>query len=381
MGKLKEVTVYTDGDSHKIATWSNVPYFLTNTFEAKGIKVNRVNIAFTRRKWQSLWNITAKIMNRNTLYDYSRSSMRFFFTRCMIKKMTHRYNNSQADIFLTFSFSSAGFTSRPIILFGDWTYDHAIRYFRHRKPNALEKRVIFREDVQIRQADLVFALFPAVAEYMQNRYGKDKIFYLGNVINALYVPSEKSIHQKQKMMNLLFVGGESYKVGADTLIAAFRQLKPACPNLALHIIGMNADKWDNLPKDVFCYGYLDKGIDKERELYYKLFREATVFINTTPQWSAFSASVEAMYFYTPVIVSPGDEFVKTFGNSGYFGFYCEENSVELLKNNILNILNHKAYPELCLKAHEAVSTFTWDVYVDKMIEKIEILLNENPDCK
>jgi glycosyltransferase involved in cell wall biosynthesis len=302
--------------------------------------------------------------------------LRFFFTRRLIKKTTQRYIHSQVDIFLTFSFSSAGFTSRPIIQFGDWTYDHLIRNFKHRLPDTLEKRVIHREDLQIRQADLVFVLFPAVAEYMQRYYGKDKIVYLGNVINALAVSSEKNIPQKQAVMNLLFVGNKNYKSGADTLIAAFQQLKSSLPTLTLHIIGMNANEWNNLPEDVFCYGYLDKGIDKERELYYKLYREATLFVNTTPQWSAFSASIEAMYFYTPIVVSPSNEFVKTFGDPIHFGYYCEENSVALLKQNILNILHHKAYPELCRKAHEAVRAFTWDAYMDKMIEKIEALLAE-----
>jgi hypothetical protein len=61
-----------------------------------------------------------------------------------------------------------------------------------------------------------------------------------------------------------------------------------------------------VPRNFFCY--LDKGSDAHRALYYPLFKEARMFINTTPKWSSFSASVEAMYFYTPVVITLYKEF-------------------------------------------------------------------------
>src|SRR3569833_1299656 len=44
MKPLRELTVFSHGDSTLLSTWSNVPYFFTRTIESKGIKVNRVNI-------------------------------------------------------------------------------------------------------------------------------------------------------------------------------------------------------------------------------------------------------------------------------------------------------------------------------------------------
>ena len=41
---MNEITIFTYGDSNKISTWSNVPYFFTTTLEKKGIIVNRINI-------------------------------------------------------------------------------------------------------------------------------------------------------------------------------------------------------------------------------------------------------------------------------------------------------------------------------------------------
>jgi hypothetical protein len=42
--QLKEINVFTYGNASKLSTWSNVPYFFTETLEEKGIKVNRINI-------------------------------------------------------------------------------------------------------------------------------------------------------------------------------------------------------------------------------------------------------------------------------------------------------------------------------------------------
>jgi glycosyltransferase involved in cell wall biosynthesis len=167
---------------------------------------------------------------------------------------------------------------------------------------------------------------------------------------------------------LLFVGSRKYLAGAKCLVSAFDLLIKEYPNLSLDIIGMSDSDFGNLPNGVNCHGYLDKGKDNERGLYYSLLHNAAVFVNTTPKWCAFSAAVEAMYFYTPVIVTPIDELVETFGTNIGFGSYCADNSVELLCANIRDILNHPSYKTLCINAHEAVKQFTWSAYIDKMLE-------------
>jgi hypothetical protein len=91
----------------------------------------------------------------------------FTNVRYRIKKAINQYPNSDANIFLTFSFSSAGLTMKPSIQFCDWTYDHYFKFLLDRKPGFLEKQCIKREDSQIEGSDLVFPLFPSVAEYMK----------------------------------------------------------------------------------------------------------------------------------------------------------------------------------------------------------------------
>jgi glycosyltransferase involved in cell wall biosynthesis len=375
---MKEITVFANGDSSKIRIWSNVPFFFTETFISKGIKVNRIDLS-PSILLETIFNITCypliKVINRKTSYEYFRSLIHFINVRNRIRKAIKKYSNSDAYIFLTFSFSSAGLTSKPTIQFSDWTYNHYFNYFKNRKPDFFERRCIKRENSQIEGSNLVLTLFPSVAEYMKERYKNSNIFYLGNVINSLLDVSEEEIlNLKENSYNLLFVGRKKYIEGAQSLIIAFENLKVKYPQLSLHIIGMKTSDFKNLPKDVYCYGYLDKGDDNDRELYYKLFREAKIFVNTTPKWGAFSASIEAMYFYTPVIISPYKEFIKTFGRNIDFGCYCEPPSLTCLEEKIMNIFNNSAYKMLCRKAHDSVKEYTWDAYIDKVISKIEEIL-------
>ncbi len=130
---------------------------------------------------------------------------------------------------------------------------------------------------------------------------------------------------------------------------------------------MRARDLGPLPDRVVCHGYLDKGSQRGAQTYYSLLRSARVFNNTTPRWAAFSASIEAVYFFVPVIVTPYLEFVKTFGREIDFGVYCEEPSVELLCTRIRGLLEHGSYPALCWAAHEAIKGFTWDAYIQKLL--------------
>ncbi|RZJ58464.1 MAG: glycosyltransferase family 1 protein [Hymenobacter sp.] len=378
MKRPKEVNVFTNGDSSQINTWSNVPFFLTETLLKKEIKVNRIDISPSKNLEKIFYKIFYRILsnlNKETSYTYLRSLIHFKDTKRKVADALKQYPDADVNIFVTFSFSSAGLSTKPIVQFCDWTYSYDIAHFSSRIPDFFERQAIKREDAQIMSADLIFVLFPSITEYMKNRYYGKNIFYLGNVINSLYKVSVNDIQIKSNSNSLLFIGSKKYIAGANALIAAFEIIKPIIPKLTLEIIGIKSNDFSNLPAGITCHGYLDKDITEERELYYNILRNARVFINTTPKWGAFSASIEAMYFYTPVIVTPYSEFLTTFGQDINFGSYCEENKPKLIKENILNIFQDKYYEQLCINANNAVKDFTWDAYVDKMLNKIENSIN------
>lgn len=370
---IKEVTVFSNGDSGKLSTWSNVPYFFTETLLAKGINVNRVDLSpspFVSMLFRRTVCQVVKLINKHTAYDYSRSFIHFFLSRREIKRAIAKYPKTDIAVFLTFSFSATGLSTVPSIQFGDWTYDHYVKHFEGREPDLFEQAFIRREDKQIGGADWVFVLFPSVAEYMKSRYVDKRIHYLGNVINSLYTISDGRISQnKQASYTILFVGSKKYAKGANCLIDAYERLRTVYPALSVHIIGMTDVDLINQPVGVHCYGYLDKDKSADRELYYSLLKKATLFVNTTPKWGAFSATIEAMYFYTPVIVSAYDEFVETFGREIKFGNYCENDAAQLT-SAISAVLDDDQYFSLCVNAHTAVQPFTWSSYIDKMLEKV-----------
>ena len=375
MGRIKEVTVFTDGDSSLQSTWSNVPYFFTQTLIEKGIKVNRVDfspIVPIRITYNRTIGTLSRLIFKGSCYDYFRSRPYLRYVRKLIKKAIKDFPNSDTLIFMSFSFSSAGLSTKPCVLFSDWTYDHYINHFLNRKPNFFERLGIKREDANIRSADMVVPLFPSVSEYMKQRYVANKIHYLGNVINAsLEAPDQEIIANKKGSNSLLFVGSPKYLEGASTVLKAFEILKEKQPELELHFVGLTHIPGQPAQNGVHFHGYLNKGVESEREQYYELFSKARLFVNTTPRWAAFSASIEAMYFYTPVLVTPADEFIVTFGNNIDFGDYCPENSPTLVADKITELISANNYTSLCANAHEAVKDFTWSSYIDKLLSKME----------
>ena len=373
---MREVTVFSGGDSKKLSTWSNIPYFFTQTLEKHNIKVNRVDIG-PNRVLKLVWTMSAGwiyklILGRKTTYVYFRSFTNYLHLRSVIKRALRTYHKSDVNIFLTFSFSSVGLSQTPVILFGDWTYDHHFKYFAERPPDFMERRSIRREDVNIESASLVLPLFPRVAEYMKSRYKNQHIYYLGNVINSTQEDDESGILRiKRQSQSIVFIGSSRYAEGARSLIQAFQELKKEYPMLELDLIGMSKDHFElPLPGGVLCHGYLDKGKTGERNRYYQLIRKARILVNTTPKWGAFSSALEAMYHYTPVMVAPYSEFVETFGREIDFGFYSSNEAGDIIQR-LRDVFLDPMYESLCIRAHRAAEKHTWDAYISKMLRKIE----------
>jgi len=86
--QIKEINVFTNGDALKLSTWSNFPYFFTETLEEKGIKVNRINTQpnkiFKTIYRFTIWQILKQTKKYDT-YDYYRTNINRFFVNKMIK--------------------------------------------------------------------------------------------------------------------------------------------------------------------------------------------------------------------------------------------------------------------------------------------------------
>lgn len=378
MKPLREVTVFCGGDINKINTWSGVPYFFCNALKEKGIKINYISIAI-ERKLEWIYNkITGPIiikLLRNIRADYSTSLLRYLIIKKKIKNGVLRYPCSDCLLFFSFCYSGAGVTKIPSVMISDWTLDYFMKFNLKREPLLFERRALRRDDRQIEMTEAVFSLFPKISEYLRQKYINKNIYYLGNGVNSLVVPSIDNLEMisvKKKSCKLLFIGEKKYLKGLQTLISAFRILKSDFPKLSIHVIGMNEKDINSINDDnIFFYGYLSKDIKAENEIYYNLLREATVYVNTTPLWSSFQAPIEVMYFYTPIIISPNIEFNKTFGDDiEKCCTFCTENDPTLLSKHIKEILTSDKYANLSETSHSTVKNFTWDAVTDNFLNTI-----------
>lgn len=374
--KIEEINVFTNGDARKLSTWSNFPYFFTESLKSKGIKVNYINTQPNRILKNiykfSIWQILKRIKKYDS-YDYYRTKTNRIFANRIIENGVKKYPNADANLFLNFSFSAKPFSSKPTILFGDWTYELYFKQFKIRKPSNLEQSFIDAENNCIENANAVFVMFPKMAKLIQARYKNPNIYNLsGYFINSTQaINADDIIQQKLLSYKLLFIGTIKYIEGANILIDAVSKLLPKYPKLEVHIIGMKSSDFNKLPDFVHCYGYLDKAKNDDRNAYNNLMQSAKMIVNTTPKWSGFSSVIEAMYFYNPVITTAYDDFLETFDTPINFGILNESNNT--LAEEISNIIEDKNYTQLCTNAHEAVKDFTWEKYINKFIKVLESL--------
>ena len=126
-----------------------------------------------------------------------------------------------------------------------------------------------------------------------------------------------------------------------------------------------------IPQNIFFYGYLRKDNLEENTIYNNLLMNAHIFINPTPTWGGYSSTVEAMLYYTPIIVAPYGDFVEEFGKELDCGLYNDVYSEDKIAENILWLSKNPNYSIMCKCAHERVKNNTWDKYIDKVLRVIE----------
>ena len=397
---MKEILFLTNGDANNANVWSNVPYCFSHSLENKGIVVHRVdysmNPTITKLYNLVLRRILDGITFRKLRFPYLRTTRLFkFFAERKIKKAIQQYPQANLCLFMGYGFYNK-WNDVPSLLFSDWTTEMDIR--KNRKPNFLEKRIIQQEEEAINNAQYVISLFPICCEEMKKKYPKANIHFLGgNVINDLsglrlkrkdqWVMSkderlknssneiivEDLIETKSNSKKLLFIGRKTtYLEAAKKLIEAYKLLKQeeGYKDLSLDIVGCAESDFSSLPEGVTCYGFLNKSDELDRKIYYDLLLGAKVLVNANPKWGAFSSTVEAMYYYTPVIVSPYQDFVENFGEKIDFGVYNQDFTAESLSNDIKSVINSDNYTEMCNFAHESVKTYTWDNYTSKIIKLV-----------
>jgi glycosyltransferase involved in cell wall biosynthesis len=364
----KEIIVFSCGDSNDICTWSNVPYLFCKTLEEKGWVLHRVDISpnklLNRLFTSTSYLIFRRILRLGACPEYHRFWLHRFLTRRKIRKATTTWPNIDFNLFLSFAFYNL-YSKSPNVLWCDWT-DAVVIERLGRTPKWYERASLQHETRVMQCADAVYTLFPICSQDLSARYNRPVIYLNRNVVNTVYQGHFPHLSPcKQQNHRILFIGNLRYLGAANLLIQVFHEIKKIITDAELHIIGMTANHLGgaNL-QDVHCYGYLHKNEATECARYYQLIFESSVLVNPAAKWAAYSSMVEAMYYNTPVIVSPYDDFVADFGDNIDFGFYMNRPSD--LRSLIMQVLtmDSNAYVAMCRAAHSAVKDYTWEKYIN-----------------
>jgi glycosyltransferase involved in cell wall biosynthesis len=356
----------TTQSSKNYKSWSNIPYLTHINLEAHGHEV--VNIVM-RELWpvKFLFNFPVRVLRKffkkNTIYFYVRTPLHFYLSYLI--SLYIKLVSKKSDVILVqgFSYPFSNGKNRMVLL-GDWPSEYLFEHFLRRKPDFLEKGSLERENAVIESADAVVTLFPDVQEYMFKKFKNKNIFHFGNVVNIdeNFITSEDFIEEKNKSNNLLFIGRPYYISGALELIEAINELNLGGRNFHVDIVGIDKTliKYDY--EWLSVYGYLDKGNPIQKDIYYKLLKQAKAFVNTTPGWSAFQATLEAMYFCNPIIVRENSSLKRSFPTLKDFSYIVD--SPQDLKTQILKCFDDSNANRMKSKAARvAAEPNTWKNFV------------------
>ncbi len=275
---------------------------------------------------------------------------------------------------MTFSFGAG--SKRPYTLFCDQTFKQHIAYFDERDPDGLEHPTIVEERKNMRKANMIIALFPDLAESLRTLHG-DKVKYYGNVVNmdVQHVEHAGLLERKRASKEIVFIGNRKYKEGLERLSEAVEVLNDKGSNdLIVHVIGMERHDLPSAPRNMEFHGYLDKGVPDQKRAYFDILERSRLFVNPNPKWAAFSASCEALYLYTPVVIFPYGEFESTFGDVSNVGHPLDSTDAGALATAINHLMeDDDAWSQKAIAAHQATKMMTWDNYIAQYLRDLEVL--------
>ncbi len=370
-----EITLFTCGDSRDISTWSNVPYLFAKTLESKGYTLHRIDIS-PNKVLNRLFNTSAFIIFKKCLKlkacpEFHRTRLHRFIIYRRIKKATRKYPNTSLNLFLSFAFYNK-YSNKPSILWCDWT-DRIVIERLGRKPAFYEEKSLRHEDYVMQKADLVYTMFPVCKEHMEELYGRKIVYLNRNVVNTVFNGEfniENTIKNRYKSNTILFIGGIKYIGAAKELIKSVKHLNKDTESYKLHIIGITNEQIKNNDENIICHGYLRKNIERERILYYQLLHSCKVLVNPAQQWGGYSSCIEAMFYGTPIIVAPYDDFVKEFSRDINFGYYYNgKNLIDCIEKVLY--AKEDEYRNLCINANKLVKDYTWNNYINDFLNSLK----------
>lgn len=368
--------MFTHGDSKNPSTWSNIPYLLSSSLEEEGVEIVRVDISehpTLKFYYEKYIGTLFRFFKKDYQINFRWSWFNRVITYKRIRKSVLQYQDIDYCFFFAYEYYNK-FSNVKSILFNDWTFEQFIKERFEREPYWLERVFISYQDEAIKHAEFVFSLFKKKALEMSIDHDKQIFCYKNNVVNDLNQRAfsrKDLLKMKENSKSILFIGKIFYKEGAEALIDAYKILQKEDPSLQLDIIGFTSEQYGEKIDGVNFHGYLKKDNEEDNILYYDLLANAKCLINPSKKWAAYSSCIEAMFYYTPVIVTKYDEFVADFGEDIRFGSYLTSEKPEEIIKQYKALTKSHDYLQKCIDAHDHVKDYTWRAYADFFIQTVD----------
>jgi glycosyltransferase involved in cell wall biosynthesis len=381
MAKLK-INVFALGNPRDINTWSNVPYFVCSSLEKHGVEVRGFNLF--PQQWLSyclyrlLMKYWYKLVGRFSHFGpwqfMFRSRLNYFFANRNIRKLCLQYHDADANLFLTFSFSSFKHVPTSVIHYCDRAYEQLLDEIG-RRPTRTDRFFIETERENIQHAALVLGLNEACCAYIRSRYRTENVHRLRPGINLETFDKqdpEALITLKEQRKDILFIGRNAHQRGADILIQAFRIFNAANENaFKLHIVGIARQELADWDEKIEIYPYLRKDDPKELAIYTELLASARLFVMPM-RWGPLPGVIrEAHRACTPVIITKISNSGARVTNEadGILVDSLKPEDFAFQMNRLVR--DRDLWREMAMQARRAENGISWDNTAQELIRMLE----------
>ena len=310
------LNLFTIGDCTNVNTWSNLPYYFYQNLRAQSVAVRPVNLvppqSASYRAFSRLMAFQAgavRFIRSDYQYDPLRSTPYRALVNRRLRFTAGRHGDVDLNLFLTFTFSSYRYARVPVVHYCDRTYEHYLEE-TGRTPTPNDRRFIRIEQNNIENADVVLSTDQICCDFINSRYKPKRAFCLRPGISTQTDVRDPArlIAGKESSTDILFIGKGAYKRGVDILIRAFKMFndRHAC-RFTLHIVGVQPvqlpQELRGIDPSIRFYGYLDRSIPGDLQLYDDLLCAAKIFVMPMRPGPFPGVIREVQLHCTPVIAS------------------------------------------------------------------------------
>lgn len=377
--KPLKINLFSLGDANDINTWSNVPYFFARALTLKGINVRRINLIPKEGPAQRLISRLNNIVNRAapTLGFRPHPTFRIpAFHRLInhhLRQACRQAEDSDLNVFLTFSFSSYQYSNTRVAHYCDRTYEHHL-VEQGVRPSYVGQWFIRKERQNLKNADYIFTFNRPCLEFIREHYNIRHPILLTAGLNLKgdeFPEPRELISRKEGSRNILFIGRGYHHRGVDILLAAFQRFNSTTSDpFTLHLVGMETRDLPGPQTNVICHGYLRKDDPAQYRRFMDLLASARLFVFPMRHGPIPGVLREALWMCTPVILTDVPHASDRI-QDGRNGLLAATPDPDLFARCMGTLVSDRArWRQMAEYARQSVQEETWDSTAARFLEEV-----------